>query len=67
MFLGAVDKPLEIVRLESLLRERDIERANKRSPGRGVLSIDGRLKHPARLVDIRVFMYLGSHCYYTTS
>ena len=62
MFLRAVDQPLEIVRLESLLGERDIERTDERSSGRGILSIDGRLKRPARLVNICIFLYLGSHC-----
>jgi len=68
MLLGAIDQPLEIVRLESLLGERDIERTDKGSPGRGILGIDWRLERPARLVNIRIFLYLGSHCfYYTTS
>jgi len=67
MFLRAVNEPLEVVRLDALFGKRDIERTNKRSAGRGILSIDGRLKRPARLVNIRILLYVGSHCYYTTS
>jgi len=67
MLLRAVNEPLKIVRLESLLGERDIERTNKGSPGRGILSIYGRLERPARLENICILIYAGSHSYYTTS
>lgn len=63
MFLRAVNEPLEVVRLEALFGKRDIERTNKGSARRGILSIDGRLKRPARLVNVRIFLYLGGHCF----
>jgi len=49
MFLGAVDKPLEVIGLEAFASQGDVKRAHERRARRGILGVHGCLEHPARL------------------
>jgi len=61
MLLGLIDQPLEIVRLQAFLCQRNIKSANKRRARRGVLGVHRGLKRPARLLRMRIFGCPSAH------